>query len=337
MRAPCWCTRRVAPESASTRSQPIDPRWAYPKSKAAAEDVIRAEHKQIPYVILRLAGVYDERSMVPTMAQQIARIYERDFQSHFYSGSTLVGQSMLHRDDMLDAFRRTVDRRDVLPPEAEILIGEPDAMGYEALQDELGRLLHGEDNWPTLRVPKLVAARRSLGAGRAGTRHPRRHRQRRGAVHQALHGRHGRRSLRARHSARSQPSRVGAAPPVEGRAAAACRGAQGGSRRLVQGERDHAAGLGERGEQSREKSGDVERPPCREDQVRAPRQPLGPLRQHGPRNLARDPAAADRHPGAVPALERDRPGRRAHRSSRPRPCPGRRSGLAGCVPALGRW
>jgi nucleoside-diphosphate-sugar epimerase len=150
--APCRPGERI------DESQPIEPRWAYPKSKAAAEEVIRAEHKQIPYVILRLAGVYDERSTVPTMAQQIARIYERDLQSHFYSGSTLVGQAMLHRDDMLEAFRRTVDRRDVLPPEAEILIGEPDAVGYEALQDELGRLLHGEENWPTLRVPKLVAA-----------------------------------------------------------------------------------------------------------------------------------------------------------------------------------
>ena len=150
--APCRPGERI------DERQPIDPRWAYPKSKAAAEEVVRAEHKQIPYVILRLAGVYDEHTTVPTMAQQMARIYERDFQSHFYSGSTLVGQSMLHRADMLDAFRRTVDRRAALPPETEILIGEPDAIGYDALQDELGRLLHGEDNWPTLRLPKLVAA-----------------------------------------------------------------------------------------------------------------------------------------------------------------------------------
>lgn len=102
--------------------QPIEPHWAYPKSKVAGEAVIRAEHKRIPYVILRMAGVYDEHSTVPTMAHQMARIYERDFQSYFYSGSTLVGQAMLHRDDMLEAFRRAVDRRDVLPPETEILI-----------------------------------------------------------------------------------------------------------------------------------------------------------------------------------------------------------------------
>ena len=138
--------------------QPIDPRWAYPKSKAAAEVVIREERKEIPSVILRLAGVYDEHTTVPTMAQQMARIYERDVESHFYSGSTLVGQTMLHRDDMLDAVRRTVDRRDVLPPVTEILIGEPDAIGYEALQDRLGELIHGVDDWRTLRVPKAIAA-----------------------------------------------------------------------------------------------------------------------------------------------------------------------------------
>ena len=138
--------------------QPIDPRWAYPESKAAAEAVIREEHKKIPSVILRLAGVYDEQTTVPTMAQQMARIYERDFESHFYSGSTLVGQSMLHRDDMLDAVRRSVDRRESLPPETEILIGEPVAIGYDALQDRLGELMHGVDDWRTLRVPKAVAA-----------------------------------------------------------------------------------------------------------------------------------------------------------------------------------
>jgi nucleoside-diphosphate-sugar epimerase len=150
--APCRPGERI------DETHPMGPRWAYPQSKAAAEDVIRTEHNRIPYVILRLAGVYDDHSTVPTMAQQIARVYERNIQSHFYSGSMLVGQAMLHRADMLDAFRRTVDRRDALPPETEILIGEPDAVGYEVLQDELGRLLHGEENWPTLRLPKLVAA-----------------------------------------------------------------------------------------------------------------------------------------------------------------------------------
>jgi nucleoside-diphosphate-sugar epimerase len=150
--APCRPGERI------DESQAIDPRWAYPQSKAQAEAVVREARGRIPAVLLRLAGVYDEQSMVPTLAHQMARIYERDLQSYFYSGSTLVGQSMLHRDDMLDAFRRTVDRRATLPPLAEILIGEADAMGYGALQDELGALLHGEQEWTTLRVPKPLAA-----------------------------------------------------------------------------------------------------------------------------------------------------------------------------------
>ena len=158
--APCQPGERI------DENQPVEPRWAYPQSKADAEQVIRAEHKKIPYVILRLAGVYDQHSMVPTLAQQIARIYERDFHSYFYSGSTLVGQAMLHREDMLDAFCLTVDRRNVLPPEAEILIGEADAIGYDALQDELGYLLHGADDWPTLRVPKAIAIAGSWAQGK---------------------------------------------------------------------------------------------------------------------------------------------------------------------------
>ena len=138
--------------------QPIEPGWAYPKSKAAAEEAIRAEHGRIPYVLLHLAGLYDEKTSVPTLANQIARIYERDVQSYVYSGSTSVGQSMLHRDDMLDAFRRTVDGRKQIPSGTVILIGEQDALGYDTLQDEIGYLIHGAEDWPTLRVPKTVAA-----------------------------------------------------------------------------------------------------------------------------------------------------------------------------------
>lgn len=149
--APCRPGERI------DESQPIAPKWAYPRSKAAAEDVIRQEHGKIRCVLLHLAGVYDERTVVPTLAQQIARIYERDFQSHLYSGDPLVGQSMLHKADMVDAFRRAIDRRADLPDDIVILVGEPEAVGYDVLQDEIGRLIHGEEQWTTLEVPKGLA------------------------------------------------------------------------------------------------------------------------------------------------------------------------------------
>ena len=150
--APCRPGERI------DENQPIAPGWAYPKSKAAAEAVLRTERGHIPSVVLRLAGVYDVATMVPTLAQQMARVYAPDLQSHLYAGSLLVGQSALHRDDMLDALRRTVDRRGVLPPATELLIGEADALGSEALQDALGQLMHGAEQWLTLRVPKPLAA-----------------------------------------------------------------------------------------------------------------------------------------------------------------------------------
>ena len=139
-------------------NNPIAPGWAYPRSKAAAEAVVREEHGRIPYVNLRLAGIYDSHSIVPTLARQMARIYERDFQSYFYSGSPLVGQAMLHREDMDSAFRLAIEQRATLPRALDLLIGEDYSLGFDAVQDELGRLIHGEADWPTLVVPKAVAA-----------------------------------------------------------------------------------------------------------------------------------------------------------------------------------
>jgi nucleoside-diphosphate-sugar epimerase/uncharacterized membrane protein len=146
-----------APGERIDESRPLAPKWAYPKSKAATEEMIRSSHGRIPYVLLHLAGVYDEKTCVPTLAHQIRRIYERDFQSYLYSGDPRAGQSMVHKEDMVDAFRRAVDRRRELAPDALILVGEPDPMGYDELQDELGRLIHGEKEWTTLQIPKPVA------------------------------------------------------------------------------------------------------------------------------------------------------------------------------------
>lgn len=138
-------------------SAPVAPRWAYPKSKAAAEDIIRQERGRIPCVLLHIAGLYDDRTAVPTLAHQIARIYERDIKSHLYAGDLRAGQAFVHKDDLIDAVRRAVERRDRLGDAVTILVGEPDPLGYDALQDRLGGLIHGEAEWMTLRLPEAAA------------------------------------------------------------------------------------------------------------------------------------------------------------------------------------
>ena len=140
-----------------TEDTPIEPRWAYPKSKAETEQIIREEHGSIPYVLLRLAGLYDEHTSVPTLAHQMARIYEHNLKSVFYAGDSRAGQAFIHRDDMLRLFKSVIDKRQDLSKEETILAGEPEAISYDRLQQHLGQLIHGRENWHTVNVPKPVA------------------------------------------------------------------------------------------------------------------------------------------------------------------------------------
>jgi nucleoside-diphosphate-sugar epimerase len=139
-----------------TEDSPLGPTWAYPESKVRTEALIRAERGDIPAVILRLAGVYDDVCHSPPLANQMQRIYERQFASHLYSGETSHGQSFLHMDDLLDVIERVVERRANLPPETTILIGEPETLSYDELQHTFLRLIHDE-SWETHNVPGPIA------------------------------------------------------------------------------------------------------------------------------------------------------------------------------------
>ena len=54
-----------------TEDSPIDPTWDYPVSKDRTEELIRRERGDIPAVILRIAGVYDDRCHSIPLAHQI--------------------------------------------------------------------------------------------------------------------------------------------------------------------------------------------------------------------------------------------------------------------------
>jgi nucleoside-diphosphate-sugar epimerase/uncharacterized membrane protein len=135
---------------------PLDPSWAYPQSKAETEAVIAKERGPIKTVILRLAGVYDEDCRATFIAQQIARIFERLPTAYLFSGDLGAGQPYLHKEDLVDALVRTVERRAELPDESAMLIGEEQTLSYGELQKRFGKLIHGED-WRTLVLPKGLA------------------------------------------------------------------------------------------------------------------------------------------------------------------------------------
>jgi nucleoside-diphosphate-sugar epimerase len=139
-----------------TEASPTEAEWAYPQSKLEAEAVLREDRGDIPIVILRIAGVYDEQGNSLPLSQQMSRIYERQFESYVFPGNADHGQSVVHLDDLADCIARVVERRGELAPEEMFLIAEPDVMSYDELQERIGELLHGEE-WPSIRIPKFVA------------------------------------------------------------------------------------------------------------------------------------------------------------------------------------
>jgi len=132
-----------------------DEPWDYPRSKIEAEQLIRQERGQIPTVILRIAGVYDEDCHSIPIAQHISRIYEKKFESYFFPGDSDHGQAYVNLDDLITCLQRVVELRSKLKNEI-FLIAEPDVMSYADLQDTLGELIHGKE-WLTIRIPKVMA------------------------------------------------------------------------------------------------------------------------------------------------------------------------------------
>lgn len=135
---------------------PIDPKWDYPKSKVETEKLIMAQRGEMPVMIFRIAGVYDDDCQSIPLAHQIQRIYERKLISRVFPGNPSHGQAFVHLDDVVSAIATSIDRRTQLPAVTVALIGEPETLSYDEIQHTLGRLVHGEE-WETREIPKSVA------------------------------------------------------------------------------------------------------------------------------------------------------------------------------------
>lgn len=134
----------------------VEPKWDYPQSKVDTENLIHAERSDIPAVLLRIAGVYDDRCHSLPLSHQMQRVYERWLTSRMFPGDVAHGQSLIHLDDLVDAFVRIVERRASLPRELVLLLGEPETLSYSELQHTFVRLIHGEE-WETVQIPKAMA------------------------------------------------------------------------------------------------------------------------------------------------------------------------------------
>lgn len=148
--APCKPDQKITEES------PLLPKWAYPQSKVITERLIREQHGDIPYVNLRIAGVYDDDCRCIPLAHQIRRIYEHQMAGHLFSGNLSHGASFVHLDDVVDAIELAVEKRASLPKETTLLIGESKTLSYGYLQKRISKLLFGREI-RTFRIPKTLA------------------------------------------------------------------------------------------------------------------------------------------------------------------------------------
>ncbi len=135
---------------------PLDAKLPYRESKIRTERLIHDQRGRLPVVIVRPAGVYDDLCHATFLAHQIGRLYERRLISHVYPGDLDAGQSYLHLDDLTEALLRIVERRNDLPHELALLLGEPEALSFGETQRLLGRLIHDED-WETRQISKSLA------------------------------------------------------------------------------------------------------------------------------------------------------------------------------------
>ena len=139
-----------------TEDSPIIPKWDYPISKVKTEKKIRELRGNIPTVILRVAGVYDDYCHSIPISHQIQRIYEKQLESHLFAGDYCHGASFVHMDDLIDSIALAVEKRKELPEETVLLIGEDQTMSYDEMQREISKLLFNKEI-ETYSVPKPIA------------------------------------------------------------------------------------------------------------------------------------------------------------------------------------
>jgi nucleoside-diphosphate-sugar epimerase len=148
--APCQPGQKINEES------PIQPRWAYPRSKVKTEKVIHEEKGNIPTVILRISGVYDDDCHSIPISNQIQRIYEHQMNAHLFAGNITHGSDYMHMNDLVDAIVQCVRIKQELPADLTLLIGEGKTFSYDYLQRRIGSLLFDHEI-STHSLPKSLA------------------------------------------------------------------------------------------------------------------------------------------------------------------------------------
>ncbi|MEQ9439896.1 MAG: NAD(P)-dependent oxidoreductase [Cyclobacteriaceae bacterium] len=139
-----------------TEESPLEPKWDYPKSKVTTEKVMHEKRGEIPIVMMRIAGVYSEEGSSIPITNQMQRIYEKQISARLYPANTSHGSTYVHRDDVVNALALAVEKRNDLPKEVILNIGDDETLTYKELQDIISTKIHGK-KMSIIAIPKWFA------------------------------------------------------------------------------------------------------------------------------------------------------------------------------------
>lgn len=134
----------------------LEPKWDYPKSKVATEKMLHEQRGKIPVVNLRVAGVYNEQGHSIPIGNQMQRIYQKQFTARLYPANTAHGSTYVHLDDLVSSIVKTIEKRNELPPEVVLNIGDDETLSYKQLQDIISTEINGKPS-TIIHIPKWFA------------------------------------------------------------------------------------------------------------------------------------------------------------------------------------
>lgn len=139
-----------------TENSPFKGTWEYPKSKIITENILFEKNEHIPIAIVRIAGCYDDNCHSIPLSNQIKMVYEKDFRRRFFPGNIEHGAPFLHLDDLAEAIFSMVEKRDQLPHEVVLNMGESKTYSYKTIQQRLESLINNQEIkiYP---IPKTLA------------------------------------------------------------------------------------------------------------------------------------------------------------------------------------
>lgn len=149
--------KSTSPGVKITEASELDGNWAYPQSKIETEAVIKKYRGNIPSVVMRISGVYDDDCHSIPISNQIQRIYEKSLTSHFFPGDMTHGAAFMHMEDLVNLIENAVDKRKEMHNDVtKVLVGEPETLSMKYMQDHISNCLHGKGTW-MMRLPRFVA------------------------------------------------------------------------------------------------------------------------------------------------------------------------------------